>query len=557
MIAGILMAASLLQTSPALQAQPTQPLITYQGRLDQAGTDIDGPVDLVFSFFDAVSGGTQLAASFSANGVRVEQGYFTQDIPIPNLPNAFFFGDVWLEISVANPAGSGAFETLVPRQRVTPAPRALLAQYALVAESVDERALLWRERPGGSGNDIYYDRGNVLIGTTSGNHPLTVRGDGLAGDATAIWAGYDVAPTGGGVSSVIRAVAQNPIGDTRAIWATSNSFEGYAGYFEGGRNYFEGAIGVGTETPDSSVDIANNSATQTGVRVTNGNGGQGFIADLGGPSGAINSIGFRASTGPFSTGFRAETGSISTGFQADVGPGSTGFFAQVSDGTGVATVANGANAVGVVANANGASGIGVSARANSLTGNTIGVSGFSASASGVGVRGESSFNGVGVHAISPGGLALLADGNVSVNGTLIKSAGSFRIDHPLSPQTHYLSHSFVESPDMMNIYNGNVVTDRDGYAEVTLPEWFEALNRDFRYQLTVIASFAQAAIWEEVLDNRFVIRTTEPDTKVSWQVTGIRDDPYARAHPIEVEAPKPDNKQGQYQFSDWTIWADQ
>ena len=62
--------------------------------------------------------------------------------------------------------------------------------------------------------------------------------------------------------------------------------------------------------------------------------------------------------------------------------------------------------------------------------------------------------------------------NVHVTGTLSKGAGAFRIDHPLEPETKYLQHSFVESPDMMNVYNGNVRTDRRGFATVRLPRYF-------------------------------------------------------------------------------------
>src|SRR6056297_293519 len=511
----ILVALHLMFIPPSV-AQSTSS-ITYQGRLDDGAMPVDGSVDLVFTFFDKIIDGQQLAASFSVNDVRVEQGYFTQDIPVPNLPNAFFLGDVWLEIKIAHPAGSGQFETLSPRQAVRPAPRALLAQNALRAESVDEGALFWRQDPFNP-DGIFFQSGPVAIGTAAGSSPLTVFADSSDGASSAIWAGY-AAPSAIGVDTVIRADAQVSLGDARAIWATTASDDGYAGYFEGGRNYFEGWIGVGTATPGASIDVlSDRGGLHTGVRVTNSpGGGRGFVADLGGPSSGTNGLGFLAEVGPFSTGFRAQTGNGSNGFVAEVGAGSTGFLAEVADGVGLSAVANGTGSVGVVVNANGTDSVGVQSRVNSPTGSTIGVSGFSNSASGVGVRGENSFNGIGVHAISPGGQALLADGNVTVNGTLVKSAGSFRIDHPLSPQTHYLSHSFVESPDMMNIYNGNVVTDRAGYAEVVLPDWFDALNRDFRYQLTVIASFAQAAIWEELRDNRFVIRTTEPDTKVSWQ----------------------------------------
>ncbi|MGQ9644521.1 MAG: hypothetical protein ACUVT3_11745, partial [Ignavibacterium sp.] len=124
--------------------------------------------------------------------------------------------------------------------------------------------------------------------------------------------------------------------------------------------------------------------------------------------------------------------------------------------------------------------------------------------------------------------------------------GSFKIDHPLDPQNKYLYHSFVESPDMMNIYNGNVVTDASGYATVTLPEWFEALNKDFRYQLTVIGDFAQAIISQEIQNNQFQIRTDKPNVKVSWQVTGIRHDAFAEKYRIPVEELKKGDDIGKY-----------
>jgi hypothetical protein len=145
-----------------------------------------------------------------------------------------------------------------------------------------------------------------------------------------------------------------------------------------------------------------------------------------------------------------------------------------------------------------------------------------------------------------GGAAGYFHGNVTVTGTLSKGAGSFKIDHPLDPAAKYLYHSFVESPDMMDIYNGNVTTDDHGEAVVELPDWFEALNRDFRYQLTVIGTFAQAIVAEEIENNRFSIRTNLGNVKVSWQVTGIRHDAYANAHRIPVEEEKPQEEQGYY-----------
>jgi hypothetical protein len=152
---------------------------------------------------------------------------------------------------------------------------------------------------------------------------------------------------------------------------------------------------------------------------------------------------------------------------------------------------------------------------------------------------------VGISTTSPT-VTLDVSGNANVSGTLTKGAGSFKIDHPLDPANKYLYHSFVESPDMMNIYNGNVITDKHGLATVILPQYFSALNRDFRYQLTVVGQFAQAIIARKVVDNRFVIRTDKPQVEVSWQVTGIRQDAYANAHRIPVEVDKPRQEQGHY-----------
>ncbi|HEV8484883.1 MAG TPA: hypothetical protein VGV87_15185, partial [Blastocatellia bacterium] len=139
------------------------------------------------------------------------------------------------------------------------------------------------------------------------------------------------------------------------------------------------------------------------------------------------------------------------------------------------------------------------------------------------------------------------EGPVHVNGQLSKASGSFKIDHPLDPENKYLYHSFVESPDMMNIYNGIVGLDGQGEALVTLPEWFGALNNNFRYQLTAIAAPGpNLYIAEEIKNNHFRISGGQPGMKVSWQVTGIRQDAYANAHRIKVEEDKPEKERGYY-----------
>jgi len=129
---------------------------------------------------------------------------------------------------------------------------------------------------------------------------------------------------------------------------------------------------------------------------------------------------------------------------------------------------------------------------------------------------------------------------------LSKGGGSFKIDHPLEPENKYLYHSFVESPDMMNVYNGNIILDSNGDAQVELPDWFESLNKDFRYQLTCVGGFAPVYVSEEVSNSMFKIAGGDPGMKISWQVTGIRQDPFANEHRIKVEVEKSSKEKGHY-----------
>jgi hypothetical protein len=166
----------------------------------------------------------------------------------------------------------------------------------------------------------------------------------------------------------------------------------------------------------------------------------------------------------------------------------------------------------------------------------------------VGVFGDTD-DGIGVlgFALHPAtGWAGYFDGDVNVTGVLFKGAGAFRIDHPLDPEHKYLNHSFVESPDMKNIYDGVAVLDESGEATVTLPDWFEALNQDFRYQLTPMGAPFVPYIAQEIADNQFTIAGGIPGKKVSWQVTGVRHDAFANANRIQVEEIKPDAAVGTY-----------
>lgn len=137
-------------------------------------------------------------------------------------------------------------------------------------------------------------------------------------------------------------------------------------------------------------------------------------------------------------------------------------------------------------------------------------------------------------------------GSVAITRNLSKGSGTFKIDHPLDPANKYLYHSFVESPDMKNIYDGNITTDQNGDATVTLPPYFEALNMDFRYQLTTIGTFSQAIVMIEIQNSQFVIKTDKPNVKVSWQVTGVRQDEYAKKYRVIPEVMKEEKNKGKY-----------
>lgn len=199
-----------------------------------------------------------------------------------------------------------------------------------------------------------------------------------------------------------------------------------------------------------------------------------------------------------------------------------------------------------------ADGYAVFGLAHSSTGMNFGVYGMTNSSTGRGVVGSAvASNGLNYgiygHTNSSEGFAGYFQGRVHIAGTLSKSGGSFKIDHPLDPANKWLSHSFVESPDMMNIYNGIVTLNGQGETIVQLPDWFEALNRDFRYQLTAIGAPApDLYISQEVMDKRFMISGGKPGLKVSWQITGIRKDAFAEKNRIQVEEDKNPDERGKY-----------
>jgi hypothetical protein len=142
--------------------------------------------------------------------------------------------------------------------------------------------------------------------------------------------------------------------------------------------------------------------------------------------------------------------------------------------------------------------------------------------------------------------AALFLGNVNIYGNFyVSGVKGFRIDHPLDPTGKWLHHASVESPELKTIYDGIVALNLRGEATVVLPEWFEDLNDDYRYQLTALGGPApNLHISETIRNRRFVIAGGNPGATVSWQVTGIRKDPWAADNPLDVEQPKAKSERG-------------
>src|SRR5271157_3037469 len=363
--------------------------------------------------------------------------------------------------------------------------------------------------------------GNAGIGVPPGNSytPLSVGSSNGFGT----WLALSNSSSGGHTWNIISAGGGNAegAGNLGITDLTGKSTI----WLEGNANV-SGALGIGTGAPAYRLEVDSGDALVRGVTNFQGNGQVAnlFIGD--------NNHSIQASFGgglslgtfqvPRAAFIRDVDGHMSVGFNG--GYSTIWKFMVQSDGSGGAIAGYGIGSDTGVGGYGGPDGVG-------------GVFQGGAGTSGLGD---------GIAAYKGSGIAGYFGGDVQIDGNLSKGGGSFKIDHPLDPANKYLYHSFVESPDMMNIYNGNVTTDAEGNAIVGLPEWFETLNRDFRYQLTVIGQFAQAIVASKVANHQFSIKTDKPKVEVSWQVTGIRQDAWANAHRIPVEEQKSARERGHY-----------
>ncbi|MET0555515.1 MAG: hypothetical protein ABW221_20915 [Vicinamibacteria bacterium] len=589
--AAALFAASVSFWVPGLQAAPVATAFTYQGSLSDGSVPAEGTFDLEFTLYDEATGGSPVLPAVVVEDVAVERGLFTVSL---DFGAGAFRGDArWLAVGVRPGASSGAFTPIAGRQELKPAPNALAAPWSGV-----------HGKPAGFADDVDDDALGALA-CTSGQIPKrngsawTCAADAdSGGDVTGVTAGAGL--TGGGTSGPVALAAD--FGGSGAATTVSRADHHHLGQTWSGvatNGLFvqntspaaatTGLRGESTAASGATYGVYGSNGSPQGVAVygLHTNTGQ-FGAGIRGVSGALNGTGVQGQ----STRTTGEVTGVSGFINSDEGQAVSGFSNSLTgNGAGVVGSANGDTSVGVYGGAGrgtygtfgwaaAETATGVGGWNQSTTGETRGVSGLVYSDQGAALFGQAtsatgltngvyatvaSTTGRAVESIatassglnyglfartnSSAGYAGWFQGRVHVNGTLSKSAGSFKIDHPQDPENRTLSHSFVESPDMKNVYDGVVTTDAAGYATVELPDWFGALNRDFRYQLTVVdggEAFALAKVAREIEANRFVVRTSAGNVKVSWQVTGIRQDAYAERHRIPVEEWKDASERGRY-----------
>jgi hypothetical protein len=515
----------VLAAAGAASAQAIGTAFTYQGQLLDSGSPANGSYDFQLVLYDVAIGGSQVGPIVTRDDVAVGGGLFTVALDFGTVFNG---AKRFLEIGVRPGASGGGYTVVGPRQELTPAPNTL---YSSTAPWSGLGGV-----PAGFADGIDNDSGGDVTGVAAGTG---LTGGGTAGDLTlnVSFAGDGSAPT----------AARSDHDHFGQSWTGAGSYG-----LQVANSNADGVLGRSTATGGVhyGVDGQSDSTAGAGVRgVATSNTGSN-----------IGVYGFtQSSAGRGVFGFALATTGTTSGVQGqNLSPYGYGVYgiSSSTEGYGVKGLASGDEGIGVYGVATSTtqgfySSYGVFAKVNAPGAVAVQALATAAVGSSWGLIAEvASMGSSAVYAVTPdpgSGHAGYFEGGVDVTGTLSKGAGSFKIDHPLDPESKYLYHSFVESPDMMNVYNGNVVLDGRGEAVIEMPEWFEALNRDFRYQLTAIGAPGPGLhVADKVSGNRFRIAGGTAGLEVSWQVTGIRKDAFAEAHRIPVEQDKTEEERGTY-----------
>ncbi len=523
---------------PAITEAQTGPGFTYKGQLTLSGPPAEpanGTYRFSFGLYDSATGGAQIG-NMSVKDILVTNGLFTT---LLNKDGEFgplaFTGEArYLEIKVSTDGGSN-YTTLTPRQPLTATP------YALGL------------RPGAT-----------ISGTRPDNHILTLSNDAPLGD------GLKINAAGRGIEVFSNGTALWINGSSNPVWVDTGGI-GYTA-----RAVTEAGFHVQTAGTPSSI---NESDAKNGFEVS-GSEGNGLYVGQADEAGVLvesattgvqilSAAGSGVAVNSAATGVNVASATNgvyvanATSHGLVVGSAANGVYVQSASTDGVHIISATGDGVEVESASTGL-------KVGTVTANGVQVDsadiGLQVGSARLGINVDSAVNGIQMSPVTGTGLFVSSadygvyvggatsyagyfTGNVHVAGTLSKSAGSFKIDHPLDPENQYLYHSFVESPDMKNIYDGVVVLDENGMASIQMEAWFDVLNQEFRYQLTPIgAAMPGLYIAQEMSENGFQIAGGEAGMKVSWQVTGIRHDPYAEANRIQVEVDKSAEERGTYLY---------
>jgi hypothetical protein len=524
----------LLNASLGSSASALGTAFTYQGQLQQSGAPANGACDFQFSLWDVrgngapPTGGTQIGSTQTSTAVTVSNGVFTLPLDFGAAPFTSA-NDRWLQILVRCPGGSGAYQTLAPRQPLTPAP------FALFATAIADGAVSTTKLAPGAVTASQLATNAVTAAQIADGSIAT---SDLANGAVNTAKIGDAQVTSAKLVAPLRltsAVANTKIG---ALDGTSTGLNGVG--VSGTANSGGDAVGV-LGVANTGSGVTGDSSNGTGVTGYSRNGTGVYGEGVGDPG----VWGESDLDGVFGVSTGSGDGVNGVAMQG------AGVHGESLDGNGVFGEGKEAGVRGISQEGGGVAGIGpVGVGGLTIADDGIGVIGASLGsddADGVGVSGTAK-QGIGIRGSSDSGYAGFFEGPVLVAGVLTAGTKLFKIDHPLDPANRYLVHAAVESPEMKNIYDGVVVLDANGEAIVDLPPWFEALNRDFRYQLTCIGGVAPVYIADEVHDAQFRIAGGNAGLKVSWQVTGVRQDPFAVANPLVVEAEKAERERGRYLY---------